>query len=159
MSKVIEFVLNGAPVKVRVENTRTLLDLLREDFDICSVKEGCGVGVCGSCTVLIDNKPVSSCLLLALHAEGKAVTTLEGIAEHGKLHPIQEGFIEASGFQCGFCTPGMILTAKSLLEENPHPTEEEIRDYMSGNICRCGSYPKAIKAIQVSGQKLSAAAN
>ncbi len=127
---------------------RTLAEVLRDDLHLTGTKESCSEGACGTCTVLIDGLPVRSCLLLAIEAEGKEITTIEGLAEGGKLHPIQEAFVEHFAIQCGFCTPGMILTAKALLDTNPQPTEKEIRDAISGNVCRCTGYAKIVEAIQ-----------
>lgn len=127
---------------------RTLLEVLRNDLHLTGTKESCGEGVCGSCTVLIDGTPVRSCLTLAAAVQGKEVTTIEGLHVDGKLHPVQEAFIHHHAIQCGFCTPGMILTAYALLKENPVPTEAEIRRAISGNICRCTGYAKIVEAIQ-----------
>jgi len=127
---------------------RTLLEVLRDDLHLTGTKESCGQGVCGSCTVLIDGQPMRSCLTLAVAAQGKAIITIEGLAEGEKLHPVQEAFVEHHAIQCGFCSPGMILTAYALLKENPNPTEEEIRRAISGNICRCTGYAKIVEAVR-----------
>ena len=127
---------------------RTLLEVLRDDLHLTGTKESCGQGVCGSCTVLIDGQPMRSCLTLAVAAQGKEITTIEGLAEGEKLHPVQEAFVEHHAIQCGFCSPGMILTAYALLKENQNPTEEEIRRAISGNICRCTGYAKIVEAVR-----------
>ncbi len=131
---------------------RTLADVLREELQLTGTKQSCSEGACGTCTVLLDGAPVRSCLLLAADVEGKEITTIEGLAQDGKLHPIQEAFVEHYAIQCGFCTPGMILTAKALLDKNPHPTEEEIRSAISGNICRCTGYAKIVEAIRAASE-------
>jgi aerobic carbon-monoxide dehydrogenase small subunit len=127
---------------------RTLAEVLREELQLTGTKQSCNEGACGSCTVLLDGMPVRSCLLFAVDVEGKEITTIEGLAENGKLHPIQESFVEHNAIQCGFCTPGMILTAKALLDKSLHPTEEEIREAISGNICRCTGYARIVEAIK-----------
>ena len=127
---------------------RTLLEVLRDDLQLTGAKEGCGDGGCGSCTVLVDGQPVRSCLTLAVAMEGKKITTIEGLAQGGKLHPIQAAFVEHHAIQCGFCSPGMILTAQALLNDNPDPMEGEIRRAISGNICRCTGYAKIVEAVQ-----------
>ena len=131
---------------------RTLAEVLRDELQLTGTKLSCSEGSCGSCTVLLDNIPVRSCLLLAADVEGKEITTIEGLAQNGKLHPIQEAFVDHYAIQCGFCTPGMILTAKALLDKNPHPTEEEIRNAISGNICRCTGYAKIVEAIKAASE-------
>jgi carbon-monoxide dehydrogenase small subunit len=131
---------------------RTLAEVLRDELQLTGTKQSCSEGSCGSCTVLLDNIPVRSCLLLAADVEGKEITTIEGLAQNGKLHPIQEAFVDHYAIQCGFCTPGMILTAKALLDKNPHPTEEEIRNAISGNICRCTGYAKIVEAIKAASE-------
>jgi carbon-monoxide dehydrogenase small subunit len=149
MTKVIVHLkVNGFPYKVAVEPRRTLLELLREDLEFTGTKEGCGLGECGTCTVLLDGKPIKSCITLAVQANGKQVTTIEGVeAPDGTLHPIQQAFIDHGAVQCGFCTPGMVLSAKALLEENPKPTELEVRQAIAGNLCRCTGYQKIVEAI------------
>lgn len=144
--KLIEFTINGNPRKLLVEPKELLLNVIREDLGLTGVKYGCGTGECGACTVLIDDEPVLSCLTLAVTVDKKKVTTIEGIAGN-KLHPVQEAFLECGAIQCGFCTPAMVLMAKALLDENPNPTEEEIREYMKGNLCRCTGYINIVKAI------------
>ncbi len=139
--------INGQLYEVTVEPNRTLLDVLRYDLGLTGTKEGCSTGNCGSCTVLLDGKAVNSCLVLAAEVEGKEITTIEGLAEHGKLHPLQQAFIDEGAVQCGFCTPGMILSAKAFLDSNPNPTEAQVRMAIAGNICRCTGYDKIVKAI------------
>ena len=141
----IRFALNGAPAEAEVRADEMLLDVLRRDFGLASVRETCGIGVCGTCTVLVDGEPISSCLLLAPLVDGCEVTTVEGL---GGEHPVQRAFSEAHAFQCGYCTPGMILTAKALLNESPSPTDGEIRLALAGNLCRCGCYLKIIEAVK-----------
>jgi aerobic carbon-monoxide dehydrogenase small subunit len=143
----IKLTLNGRPVSAEVEDSRLLIEFLREDLKLTGTKESCGVGVCGACTVLLDGKPISACLALAVHTDGCAVTTIEGIAEGDRLHPLQEAFLAHGGFQCGICTPGQILAAKALLDANPHPTRAEIQHWMMGNLCRCTGYYKIIESI------------
>lgn len=148
MKTMINFTLNDEPIEYLVDNHITLLQMIREDFDLTGAKEGCGAGECGACTVIIDDQAVNACLVLAVEADGKEITTIEGLAQGGELHPLQVSFIENAALQCGYCTPGMIMTAKVLLDENPHPTEDEIKDGISGNLCRCTGYKKIIEAIQ-----------
>ena len=148
MKKILSFTLNGSPVDVIVTPTDTLLDVLREKLGVMGPKRGCDDGDCGTCTVIIDGEPVRSCLTIALTAEGKEVLTVEGLSTDGDLHPLQQAFHEHGAFQCGFCTPGMLMSAKALLDSNPNPSRDEIRIYMSGNLCRCGSYEEIVEAIQ-----------
>ena len=150
----VSFILNDESVSVEVDPRKRLLDMLREDFLLTGVKEGCSVGECGACTVLIDGKAVTSCLVLAPQVNGHRVTTIEGLQKNGELHPLQEAFTESGAVQCGFCTPGMILAAKALLDENPSPTREEIKTAISGNLCRCTGYEKIIKAIETAVKNL-----
>ena len=154
MKHTITFNLNGEPVQVEIEPHLTLLQLLRDKLELMGTKEGCGMGECGACTVLLDAKTVNSCIFPALEVDGKSVMTIEGLADaQGNLHPIQKAFIEYGAVQCGFCTPGMVLSAKALLDENPIPTEEEIRNGIAGNLCRCTGYLQIVQAIKaVSGQ-------
>ncbi len=145
--------VNNEICDVAVYPNRTLLEVLRDDLHLTGTKESCGEGVCGSCTVLVDGAPVRSCLTLAVAVEGKEITTIEGLHEGEKLHPVQEAFVNHHAIQCGFCSPGMILTAYALLKENPNPTEEEIRRAVSGNICRCTGYAKIIEAVKSLAEK------
>jgi carbon-monoxide dehydrogenase small subunit len=140
--------INGEKYEITTYPNRTLLEILRDDLLLTGTKESCGEGACGACTVLLDGLPVRSCLLLATEAEDREITTIEGLAKGEKLDPVQESFIEHHAIQCGFCSPGMILTAHSLLMHNPAPTEEEIRLAISGNVCRCTGYAKIVEAIQ-----------
>jgi carbon-monoxide dehydrogenase small subunit len=133
---------------------RTLAQVLREDLGLTGTKQGCGVGDCGSCTVLLDGQPVNSCLVLAVQASGRRVTTIEGLADGNRLHPLQEAMAEHGAIQCGFCTPGMILSAKALLEDNPSPGRQEIRQGLSGNLCRCTGYQKIVEAVADAAQKM-----
>jgi carbon-monoxide dehydrogenase small subunit len=148
MKKVINFTLNGEVVEHAVDTNKTLLKMLREDFELTGAKEGCGAGECGACTVIMNEKAVNSCLVLAVEIEGASITTIEGLTLDGVLDPLQESFIDNAALQCGYCTPGMIMTAKVLLNENPHPTEEEIKEGISGNLCRCTGYKKIVEAIE-----------
>jgi len=144
--------VNGTPYEVAIEPRQSLLQLLREELHLTGTKEGCSEGECGACTVLIDGKTVDSCLIFALEAQGREVTTIEGLAQGDQLHPIQKAFAEYGAVQCGFCTPGMILAAKALLDSNPHPTDLEIRQGISGNLCRCTGYVKIVEAIQAAAR-------
>jgi len=148
----ISLTVNGKPYQVSITPSRTLLEVIREDLGLIGTKEGCGLGECGACTVIMNGKTVNSCLVLAGEADGKAITTIEGLAEGDKLHPIQQAFMENGGLQCGFCTPGMILSAKVLLEETPHPTDEDIRRGIAGNFCRCTGYAKILASIKAAAQ-------
>jgi len=149
MSKVcIALNVNGQDYEVYVKQSALLVDVLREDLALSGTKKGCGEGTCGSCSVIIDGKAVNSCLIYAITAQGKKITTIEGISEPGHLHPLQQSFINEGAIQCGYCTPGMIMTAKALLDNNPSPSEKEIRKGMAGNLCRCTGYTKIVKAVQ-----------
>lgn len=148
MEVEVSFVLNGRPVTVKAPPAKSLLRVLREDLGITSVKPGCEAGECGACTVLFDGKAVTSCLVMISQVEGHEVTTVEGLSKEGRLDPLQEKFIEEGALQCGYCTPGFIMSAKALLNENPNPSEEEILEAISGNICRCGAYPRIVSAIK-----------
>ncbi len=148
----IELHVNGETFTVSVPPQKTLLAVLREDLELTGTKEGCSEGECGVCTVLLDGEPVRSCLLLAVDVRGRHVTTVEGLAQGEKLHPLQKAFIEEGAIQCGFCTPGMMLSAKALLDSTASPTEDEIRVAISGNLCRCTGYQKIIKAIQAASR-------
>jgi len=145
--------VNGSRHEIQ-EGSRTLLEVLRDDLGLVGAKEGCSVGMCGACTVLVDGKPVSGCLMLAAQATGKEILTVEGLARDGKLHPIQQAFIDERAFQCAYCTPGFILSTVALLKENPNPSEEDVREYLSGNLCRCGSYRNILKAVIASSKQL-----
>ena len=148
MRHLITANVNGRRRELSVKSNQTLLEVLRDDLRLKGTREGCSVGVCGSCTVLVDGKPVSSCLMLASNAEGREVLTIEGLGREGNLDPVQQAFLDHQAFQCGFCTPGMIMAVKGLLNENAKPDEAEVRDYLSGNICRCGTYVEVMAAIE-----------
>jgi len=154
MTEQIRLRINGLAHELEVKPWATLLDTLREDLGLTGTKEGCGQGECGACTVLMDGKPVNACLILAMEAEGKEIVTIEGLASGDDLHPIQQAFVDRGGMQCGFCTPGMILSAKALLDENPDPTDEEIRKGLEGNFCRCTGYTKIIESIRVAAERM-----
>jgi carbon-monoxide dehydrogenase small subunit len=145
--RIVSLTVNGEEYEVVITPHRTLLEVLREDLALTGTKEGCGEGACGTCTVLLDGKPVRSCLTLAVEVQGREVTTIEGLAPMGELHPVQKAFVEYGAIQCGFCSPGMILTTKALLDENPSPTEQEARRAISGNVCRCTGYAKIVEAM------------
>jgi xanthine dehydrogenase YagT iron-sulfur-binding subunit len=140
--------VNGSARRLRLDSRVTLLDALRDELDLTGTKKGCDQGACGACTVLLDGKRVLSCLTLAAQCEGREVTTIEGLAPDGGLHPVQEAFIRHDGFQCGYCTPGQIVSAVALLQEGRPGSDEEIREFMSGNLCRCGAYPNIVAAIR-----------
>jgi carbon-monoxide dehydrogenase small subunit len=146
--------INGKEYKVSVSPNETLLDLLRERLGLVGTKEGCDTGDCGTCTVLVNGKAVNSCLVLAVETNGASVATIEGMSSGGQLHPLQQAFIDHGAIQCGFCTPGMIITAKSLLDEEPNPTESDIRSAIAGNLCRCADYVGIMKAITAGGKAL-----
>ena len=148
MKRLISATINDREREFAVAPNHTLLDALRDDLGLRGAVEGCGVGVCGSCTVLVDDTPVSSCLMLATNAEGRRVTTIEGLGRDGELSRVQQAFLDRQAFQCGFCTPGMIMAVEGLLREHADPGEAEIRDYLSGNLCRCGTYSAVIEAVQ-----------
>ena len=153
----IRLLVNGDEHRVRVRPHHTLLDVLRNEFRLYSVREGCGIGMCGACTVLMDGKPVSSCLILSPLAEGKDLLTVEGLGrEGGQLDPIQEAYLEHTGFQCSYCTGGFVLTTKALLAENRDPSAEDVRAYLSGNLCRCGSYAKILESVMDAKERLKA---
>ena len=143
----IELIVNGKEYRIEVPARRTLVDMLRYDIGLTGTKEACSVGVCGACTVLIEGKTVASCITMAVQVDGAALTTIEGVADEDKLHPLQESFVVNGGFQCGICTPGQILAAKSLLDINPTPTEHEIKEWMAGNLCRCTGYYQIVESI------------
>lgn len=149
----LRFVLNGRPVRALVKPNLTLLDLLRHDFKLTGTKKGCDRGDCGACTVLLDEKPVNSCLILAPKVNGREVTTVEGLGEPSRLDPLQESFVDFKAVQCGFCSPGILLSAKALLNENPHPSREEVKSAISGNLCRCTGYTQIIDAIMAAAER------
>ncbi len=154
MKQVLELKVNGELYEVFVEAWKTLAEVLRDELGLIGVKVSCSSGNCGSCTVLVDGKAVRSCLMLAPQAKGREILTIEGLATGGRLHPLQEAFIEHFAVQCGYCTPGMILTAKALLDENPDITGDEIRAGLSGNLCRCTGYVKIVEAIMAAKEKI-----
>ena len=147
MKRPITLRVNGEEQQVEIEPNRLLLQVLRDNLGLTGTKEGCSIGVCGACSVIIDGRLVSSCLTLAAGCAGKNIETIEGLAKDGKLHPLQQAFIEYGGFQCGICTPGQIMAAKALLDENPNPSEDEVKEWMSGNLCRCTGYYKILEAV------------
>jgi carbon-monoxide dehydrogenase small subunit len=148
MKQKVRMTVNGAPVEREVEPRTLLVHFLREDLGLTGTNVGCETSLCGACTVLVDGKAIKSCTQLALQAEGRSVTTIEGLATNGKLHPLQQSFWDNHGLQCGYCTPGMILASVYLLSENPHPSEEEIREGLKGNLCRCTGYHNIIKSVK-----------
>jgi len=150
----LKFILNGKSVNIKTETHERLLDLLRNRFYLTGTKEGCSIGECGACTVIMNGKAVNSCLVLAGQCEGAEIITIEGIEKDGKLHPLQENFLKSGAIQCGFCTPGMIMSAYALLLENPNPTEEEIKDAIAGNLCRCTGYKQIIDAVEKSAKEV-----
>lgn len=153
MKKSIALRVNGLERSAEVEPRLTLLDLVREQFGLTGAKLGCDIQVCGACTVLLDGKPVSACSFLAVDADGGEVLTIEGLNDKEKLHPLQEAFMEFGALQCGYCTSGFILTAKALLDEHPHPSGQQIRDYLAGNFCRCGCYQEIMQAVKEVSRK------
>jgi carbon-monoxide dehydrogenase small subunit len=152
----IGFTLNGRPVTAEIAADETLIELLRDRFALYGARESCGQGLCGCCTVLVDGRAVSSCLALAAFAAGSEVVTIEHLAASGGLDPVQQAFIDAGALQCGFCTPGFVLMAKQLLDEHPDPSDEQIRHYLSGNLCRCGSYPQIVAAVKDAARRRNA---
>ena len=157
MKQLIELNVNGESYEVAVEPRMTLLEVLRDVLGLTGTKNGCSIGNCGSCTVLMDGKPVVSCLLLAMEAQDKDILTIEDLAKDGDLHALQQAFIDHGALQCGFCTPGMLLSAKALLDENPSPTENEVKEAISGNLCRCTGYTDAVNAILDVAQRIKEA--
>ena len=155
MKQLINLTINDYTYEVVVAPNQTLLDVIRYQLELTGTKKGCELGDCGSCTVIMDGKPVNSCLVLALQAVGKDIKTIEGLETKEGLHPVQKAFVEHQGIQCGFCSSGMILSSKSLLDKNPKPTELEIRKAISGNLCRCTGYQKIIEAVQAAGEEMS----
>ena len=154
MKQEIELKVNGELFRVKVETRRTLLEVLRETLGFTGTKEMCNKGDCGGCTVLIDGKPVLSCLTLAIEAQGKDILTIEGLAKGYELHPIQQAFVDHGAIQCGYCSPGFIMSAKALLDRNPHPTEDEIKEGISNHICRCTGYVQIVEAIQAAAEMM-----
>ena len=152
MPRIIEVDVNGKRRRVSVDGDRTLLSVLREDLDLTGTKYGCGEGQCAACTVLVDGQPTLSCLTKIASVAGKRILTIEGLAPEGKLHPVQEAFLDADAIQCGWCTPGMILGAVALLRHNPNPSDAEIASGMNGHICRCGTYPRVVAAVRAAAK-------
>jgi len=152
---MISFIVNGEKVTVQVPENYTLLRVLREELGLMGTKEGCGKGECGACTVIMNGQPVTSCIVLAPQADGAVIETIEGLSKEGELHPIQKAFVEEGAVQCGFCTPGFIMSAKALLDKNAQPTTEEIKEAISGNLCRCTGYVKIVNAIQKAAEYIS----
>ena len=153
----VHFRLNGRPVSCLVEADEVLVDTIRQRFGLTGTKKACGTGDCGACTVLLNGEAVRSCILLTAMVEGKEVTTIEGVGTAAALHPVQQAYIDAGAVQCGFCTPGMVLTSIALLNRNPNPSEEEIRVALSGNLCRCTGYEKIVQAVQLAAERMNAA--
>jgi xanthine dehydrogenase YagT iron-sulfur-binding subunit len=145
--------VNGRDFHLRIEPRRTLLSVLREELGLTGAKRGCGRGECGACTVIVDGETTYSCMTLAIDCEGREIRTIEGLARGEHLHPVQEAFVDHDGYQCGFCTPGQVMSAVALLERSPHPTEAEVRQEMAGNLCRCGAYPNIVRAVLAASEK------
>ena len=154
VQRPIRVTVNGEAITARVAAHRTLLEFLRDQLDLTGAKEGCGDGECGACTVIVDGAPVRSCLMLAVEADGHEITTIEGIAQDGELHPVQKAMVDLGGIQCGFCTPGFVMSTVALLRVNPAPTEDEIRRALAGNICRCTGYTKIVEAVQKAAKEM-----
>ena len=154
--RTINFTLNGRPVTAEVKPHHNVVETLQTQFALFGARESCGQGLCGCCTVLVDGRPVSGCLYLAVFLDGAEIVTVENLATSGKLDPVQEAFIECSAFQCGYCTPGFVLMAKALLEQTTDPDDEQIRDYLAGNLCRCAAYPEIINAVKMAARKIKA---
>jgi carbon-monoxide dehydrogenase small subunit len=157
MTRTIRFTLNGEPVAAGIEPHHNLIELLQREFNLMGARESCGQGMCGCCTVLVAGRAVSGCLYLAAFIDGAEVSTIESLAPSGELDPVQEAFIEAGAFQCGFCTPGFVLMTRQLLDAHPDPDDDAIRHYLSGNLCRCGAYPEIIDAVKIAARKRRAA--
>ena len=153
---MIRFKLNGRPVSASVMAHDTIVEMLTNQFDMTGARESCGQGLCGCCTVHVDGKAVSGCLSLAAFLDGTAMTTIEGLADGDALDPVQQAFIDAGAFQCGFCTPGFIMMAKTLLEQHPKPTDDQIKHYLTGNLCRCSAYPEIIEAVKLAAARAGA---
>ncbi len=151
-TRTIQFTLNGRPVSADVKPHHNVVEMLQTQFALTGARESCGQGLCGCCTVLVDGKPVSGCLTLAVFLDGSEVVTVEHLAPPGKLDPVQQAFVDCGAFQCGFCTPGFVLMAKALLGQYPDPSEEQIRDYLSGNLCRCAAYPEIVNAVKMAAR-------
>ena len=147
MNQPVRLSVNGVPCEKDIPAGRLLVDFLRYDLALTGTKEGCGVGVCGACAVLVDGQMAAACITLAAAVDGAEITTIEGLASEGRLHPVQQAFIDYGGFQCGICTPGQVIAAKALLDSNPRPTEDEIRDWLLGNLCRCTGYYKILESV------------
>ena len=152
--KRIKLTVNENSYELSIQPWETLLKVIRDDLGLTGTKEGCGIGECGACTVIMDGKAVNSCLMMAVEADGKKITTIEGLAEGDRLHPVQQAFIDNGGMQCGFCTPGMVLSAVALLKDNPSPSEAEIRKGIAGNLCRCTGYTKIIESVKVAAKNM-----
>src|SRR5947207_12506017 len=150
----IRFVLNGEPAEVAFAPHKTLLEVLREDLNLTGTKHGCELGECGTCTVLVDGLPVLSCLALPVELQGREIKTVEGMADNGRLHPLQQAFAELGAAQCGYCTPGILLTAEALLEDNPAPSRQEVREALAGNLCRCTGYTKILDAVELAALRM-----
>lgn len=156
--RTINFTLNGRPVVVDVKPYENVVEMLQTRFALTGARESCGQGLCGCCTILVDDKPVSACLYLAAFLDAADVVTVEHLDESGKLDPVQEAFIETGAFQCGFCTPGFVLMTKALLRQDANPSDEKIRDYLAGNLCRCAAYPEIVNAVKIAASKIKAGA-
>lgn len=156
-STLIHFRLNGEPVARQVESYNTLVEVVRE-CGLHGARESCGQGLCGCCTMIVDGRAITGCIYPAMHADGCEVATIEGVEVDGRLDPVQQAFIEAGAFQCGFCTPGFILMARQLLARNPDPSDHDIRHYLAGNLCRCGAYPEIVQAVKLAGERIRAGA-
>jgi carbon-monoxide dehydrogenase small subunit len=156
MTRTVHFTLNGEKVSAAVAPHQTIVEVLQQRFDLFGARESCAQGLCGCCTVLVNGRAVSGCLYLASFVDGAEVTTVEHLAADGALTPVQEAFLECGATQCGFCTPGFVLMASQLLQENAEPDEDEIRHYLSGNLCRCGAYPEIVEAVKLAARKLAA---
>ena len=154
----IELLVNGERTEVTFASYKTLLEVLREDLNLCGTKHGCELGECGACAVLVDDEPVLSCLVLGVESKGRRVTTVEGLASDGRLHPLQETFADLGAAQCGYCTPGFLVTAKALLDEHPQPTRDQIKDALSGNLCRCTGYQQIFEAVEAAVAMAASAA-
>ena len=155
-AKTINLTLNGRPVSAEVEPHHNVVEMLQTQFGLFGARESCGQGLCGCCTVLVDGQPVSGCLSLAVFLDGSDVVTIEHLSERGQLDPVQRAFVECGAFQCGYCTPGFVLMTKALLRQNPDPDDEQIRDYLAGNLCRCAAYPEIVNAVRMAAREAKA---